>query len=62
MALGMPGTWLDGEDLSGHLTPKGAPKGCGCRQPLIWDGKRGQWRHLDDGTPCVALAELEKVR
>jgi hypothetical protein len=52
VGIGMPGTWLAVEEISGGGEPPDADVGCGCRQPLIWDGKRGYWRHLADGSPC----------
>jgi len=34
--------------------PPSPHEGCGCRRTLIWDVNQGCWRHLSDGTPCVA--------
>lgn len=55
MRFGKPGSWLDGADLAGDAKPSDADEGCGCRQPLVWDAKRGYWRHLDDGTACLPV-------
>ena len=59
MPLGNPGTWLYGEDLRGDAAPTDPLAGCGCRQTLVWDAKRGYWRHLKDGSPCVAKSTTQ---
>jgi hypothetical protein len=51
-----PGTWLDPPRLRGNAKMTDPRDGCGCRIPLVWDGNRGVWRHLDDGSPCVAAS------
>lgn len=47
------GSWLTQADLNGDVEPTDRYQGCGCRNPLIWDSRRGRWRHLDDGSDCV---------
>jgi hypothetical protein len=53
MRIGLPGTWLAHVDLEPGVEPAGMEEGCGCQRPRIWDGQRGVWRHLEDGTPCI---------
>lgn len=61
MTSGNPGTWLYGLDLTGDAPPTDAAEdGCGCRRPLVWDGKSAHWRHLEDGTPCARPAEATR--
>lgn len=62
MRFGLPGTWLVGADLLGGEEPQDTVGRCGCRQPLIWDSKRGYWRHLNDGSPCLANTSQEVER
>lgn len=50
-------SWIHHADLHGEAPPTGPRDGCGCHIPLIWDGKRGVWRHLDDGSHCTKTLE-----
>jgi hypothetical protein len=59
--FGLPGTWLEHVDLVGDAEPTEPHSRCGCHVPLVWDGKRGYWRHLTDGTACGGLNSQRPV-
>jgi hypothetical protein len=58
LTLPPPGSWLWRLPIEGgpFECPEDRVNTCGCSSPLIWNsfgnGKKGNWVHLRNGSPC----------